>query len=88
LGKYYGYFCRDCRKQINKFIIIRNPVNYSNNEIKDILNTHTFDLTIYLGEYHKLCPECGDKLFFLKDSSKCPKCGKGKLKLVNSLFMD
>ena len=88
LGKYGGYFCINCRKQINKFIIIENPANLNENEIREILNDHTFDLTIYLEKTHDLCPECGDGLMYLGDSSKCPKCGKGKLNLENSILMD
>lgn len=88
LGKYHGYFCRDCRKQINKFIIIENPSNLPEEEIKDILNNHTFDLSIYLEKLSDSCPACGDELIYLKESSKCPKCGKGKLELKNWLLMD
>ena len=62
--------------------------NLNENEIREILNDHTFDLTIYLEKTHDLCPECGDELMYLGDSSKCPKCGKGKLNLENSILMD
>lgn len=88
LGKYYDYFCRDCRKQINKLIIIRNPDNLNENEIKDILNNHISDLTIHLENTTKSCPECGDELGCLTESSKCPKCGKGKLKLECCILTD
>lgn len=87
-GKYCGYFCINCRKQINKFIIIENPANLNENEIKEILNDHTFDLTIYLEKTDNLCPECGDEVVYLDESSKCPKCGEGKLKIENLLIMD
>ena len=83
-----GYFCRGCRKLINKFIIIRNPENLNGNEIKDILNNHISDLTIYLENYVKSCPECGGELEYLTESSKCPKCGKGKLNLECSILTD
>ena len=79
---------KELRKQINKFIIIENPANLNENEIREILNDHTFDLTIYLEKTHDLCPECGDGLMYLGESSKCPKCGKGKLNLENSILMD
>lgn len=88
LGKYHGYFCIDCRKQINKFIIIENPANLNENEIKKILNDHTSDLTIYLENIHNSCPECGDELVYLNESSRCPKCGKGKLESKYCLLMD
>lgn len=88
LGKYYGYFCSNCRKQINKFIIIRNPENLNESKIKDILNNHISDFTIHLENMIKSCPECGDELGYLTKSSKCPKCDKGKLKLECSILTD
>lgn len=88
LGKYHGYFCRDCRKQINKFIIIENPYNLTENKIKDILNNHTFEISVYLEKFLNSCPECGNELIYLNESSKCPKCGEGKLRLEDSILMD
>ena len=57
-------------------------------QIKEILNDFPVDLTMYLDETNRLCPVCENKLSSLSDSSKCPKCGQGKLKLENFLLID
>ncbi len=88
LGKLLTYSCIKCNKEINKFIILHNLANFNSNEIKEILNDFPVDLTMYLDETNRLCPVCENKLSSLADSSKCPKCGQGKLKLENFLLID
>ena len=69
-GEYYGYFCQDCKKQFNKFIIVNNNANLSEDEIKAIINEHTNDLTIFIKRDLDLCPDCGDQLYYLHSGYK------------------
>ena len=62
IGEYYGYYCEDCKKQINKFVIIKNIAGLSDDEIKSVLENHTNDLTIYLNRNSDICPNCGETL--------------------------
>lgn len=87
-GRYYGYFCKDCSKQINKFVIIENNANLNDSLIKEILNDHTNDLTVFIDDSFAYCPTCGDELHVLGDSSICPKCRVGVLGIVNQKFID
>ena len=79
IGEYYGYYCDECKKQINKFVIIKNIAGLSDDEIKSTLEEHTNDLTIYLNRDADVCPSCGENLGYLGDESDCPKCGEGTL---------
>lgn len=87
-GKYYGYYCPDCSKQINKFVVYENNANLNDNLLKEILNDHTNDLTVFINDSYEYCPKCGDELHVLGDSSICPKCRVGLLGIVNQEFFD
>ena len=87
-GKYYGYYCKDCSKQINKFVIFENNADLDESLIKEILEDHTNELTVFLDDTYALCPHCGGELSVLGESSKCPSCKKGELKLDNRTFID
>ena len=87
-GKYYGYYCKDCSKQINKFVILENNANLEVSLIKEILNDHTNDLTVFIDDSYEYCPECGDELYVLGESSLCPKCRVGVLSMDNQEFFD
>lgn len=80
-GKYYGYFCEDCSKQINKFIIVENNENMSDDGLKNIINSHTNDLTVFINNPGDVCPNCREGIEILKESSLCPNCGEGSLKI-------
>lgn len=87
-GKYYGYFCNDCSKQINKFVIYENNANLEDSLIKEILNDHTNDLTVFINDSYEYCPHCGDGLHVLVEDSLCPKCKIGVLEIENRTFSD
>lgn len=80
-GKYYGYFCDDCSKQINKFVIVENNDGISDDGLKNIIKSHTNDLTVFINNPGDICSNCGNKVQILKESSPCPNCGKGSLKI-------
>ena len=85
-GKYYGYFCRDCSKQINKFVIYENNAELEDSLIKEILNDHTNDLTVFINDSYEYCPHCGDGLHVLGEDSLCPECKTGVLEVENRTF--
>ena len=87
-GKYYGYYCKDCSKQINKFVIYENNANLEDSLIKEILNDHTSDLTVFINDSYEYCPQCGDGLQVLAEDSLCPKCRVGVLKVKKRTFTD
>lgn len=87
-GEYHGYFCDDCKKQINKFIITENSTDLSDNEIKSILSEHTNDLTIFIRRDFDLCPECGEKVHYLHNGSTCPNCREGRFIAESETMMD
>lgn len=87
-GKYYGYFCRECSKQINKFVIFENNAELEESLIKEILEDHTNDLTVFIDDTYAFCPHCGSELSVLGESSKCPSCREGELVLDNQSFID
>lgn len=87
-GKYYGYFCQDCAKQINKFVILENNANLDDSLIKEILKDHTHDLTVYINDSHSDCPVCGDELYVLGESSICPECKVGLLHIEKQQLID
>lgn len=87
-GKYYGYFCKDCSKQINKFVILENNAELDDSLIKEILNDHTNDLTVFINGSYEYCPRCGDGLRILGEDSLCPKCRIGVLEIENQTFSD
>lgn len=85
-GKYYGYFCNNCSRQINKFVIFENNANLEDSLIKEILKDHTNDLTVFINDSYEYCPHCGDGLYVLGEESLCPKCRVGVLNIVNKTF--
>jgi len=87
-GKYYGYYCKDCSKQINKFVIYENNANLEDSLIKEILKDHTNDLTVFINGSYDYCPHCGDGLHVLGESSLCPKCKIGVLNIDKQTFTD
>lgn len=87
-GKYYGYFCSECGKQINKFVILENNANLDDSLIREILEDHTNDLTVYINDTFLLCPNCGDELQVLGESSSCPSCRVGLLTIENQTLFD
>lgn len=87
-GKYYGYFCRDCSKQINKFVILENTMDLKDSLIQEILEDHTNDLTIYINDSYEICPRCGDEVHPLGESTICPKCRLGVLNVFNQTIID
>ena len=87
-GKYYGYFCQNCGKQINKFVILENNANLEDSLIKEILQDHTNDLTVYINDSYSNCPVCGDELQILGESSICPKCKTGVLHIEKQQIID
>lgn len=87
-GKYYGYFCPDCSKQINKFVIYENNANLEDSLIKEILKDHTNDLTVFINGSYDYCPQCGDGLQVLGEDSLCPECRTGVLKIEKRTFSD
>lgn len=79
-GCYFGYYCKECKKQINKFIVKDKSPDLDENTIKSILKEHTNDLTILLFDYDaEVCPKCGGDAKLLDDFSICPKCKNGIL---------
>ena len=87
-GKYYGYFCDDCGKQINKFVILENDAKLDDSLIREILQDHTNDLTVYINDSYSNCPICGDELHILGESSACPKCKTGQLHIEKQQLID
>ena len=87
-GKYYGYYCKDCKEQINKFVILENDANLEDSLIKEILEDHTHDLTVYINDTYSTCPVCGNELQVLGESSACPKCRVGVLNIENQTLFD
>ena len=87
-GKYYGYFCDDCGKQINKFVILENDAKLDDSLIREILQDHTNDLTVYINDSYSNCPICGDELHILGESSVCPKCKTGQLHIEKQQLID
>lgn len=87
-GYYYGYYCNDCKNQINKFVVMQNLASIEGDSIRDILSQHTNDLTVLLFDYRDNCQHCGGKLHSLKDSSLCPKCKDGHLVIVENRDVD
>ena len=87
-GKYYGYFCSDCGKQINKFVILENNANLEDSLIREILKDHTNDLTVFINDSYSSCPVCGDELQILGESSSCPECKTGVLSIEKQQIID
>lgn len=87
-GYYYGYYCNDCKNQINKFVVMQNLASIDGDSIRDILSQHTNDLTVLLFDYRDNCQHCGGKLHSLKDSSLCPKCKDGHLVIIENRDVD
>ena len=87
-GVYYGYFCSKCKKQINKFVVTENDANLTDSEIKDILEEHTNDLTIFIRRDYDICPDCGEEVYYLNQNSTCPSCRRDRLTVVERMMVD
>lgn len=87
-GEYHGFFCSHCKKQINKFVITQNNANLTDEEMKEILNQHTNDMTIFIRRDYDLCPVCGEEIYYLHESSTCPGCMEGRLVVRNMTMFD
>lgn len=87
-GVYHGYFCSNCKKQINKFVITENNADLNDSEIKSILEEHTNDLTIFIRRDYDICPDCGEEVFYLNQNSTCPSCRRDRLTIVSHMMVD
>ena len=87
-GIYHGYFCSKCKKQINKFVITENNAKLRDSEIKDILEDHTNDLTIFIRRDYDICPDCGEEIYYLNQDSTCPNCRRDRLNIVGHMMVD
>jgi hypothetical protein len=87
-GIYHGYFCSNCKKQINKFVITENRAGFTDSQLKSILEEHTNDLTIFIRRDFDICPDCGEEIYYLNQNSTCPKCRKDSLTIVDSMQVD
>ena len=87
-GEYHGFFCSQCKKQINKFVITQNNANFTDDEIKAVLKEHTNDLTIFIRRDYDLCPICGEEIYYLHENSTCPSCMEERLTITNITMMD
>ena len=80
-GIYHGYYCSDCKEQINKFVITENKSDLNDSELKDILKDHTNDLTIFIRNDYDVCPDCGEEICYLNQDSSCPNCRRDRLNI-------
>lgn len=87
-GTYHGYFCSKCKKQINKFVITENNANLTDSELKDILEEHTNDLTIFIRRDFDICPDCGEEIYYLDHNSTCPSCRRDRLIATTQMMVD
>ena len=87
-GTYHGYFCSKCKKQINKFVITENNANLTDSQLKDILEEHTNDLTIFIRRDFDICPDCGEKIYYLDHNSTCPNCRRDVLVATTETMFD
>ena len=87
-GEYYGYYCDDCKKQINKFVVKQNLADIDEDSIRYILKQHTNDLTVLLFDHRDNCQHCGGKLHSLEHASLCPRCKEGHLIVMDVLDVD
>lgn len=87
-GYYYGYYCDDCKNQINKFVVMQNLADIDEDSIRYILKQHTNNLTVLLFDKIDDCQHCGGKLQSLKHSSLCPRCREGHLMVIENLDVD
>ncbi|MEE1128754.1 MAG: hypothetical protein UHW99_02100 [Methanobrevibacter sp.] len=87
-GVYHGYFCSNCKKQINKFVITENKADFSDSDIKSVLTEHTNDLTIFIRRDFDICPDCGEEVYYLNQNSTCPKCRRDSLTIVGHMMVD
>lgn len=87
-GIYHGYYCSDCKKQINKFVITENKADLRDSEIRGILEEHTNDLTIFIRNDYDVCPDCGEEIFYLNQDSTCPNCRRDRLHIADHMLVD
>ena len=76
------------QKQINKFVVTENDANMSDSEIKDILEEHTNDLTIFIRRDYDICPDCGEEVYYLNQNSTCPSCRRDRLTIAGHMMVD
>lgn len=87
-GVYHGYFCSNCKKQINKFVITENNADLNDDEIREILKEHTNDLTIFIRRDYDICPDCGEEIYYLNQNSTCPSCRRDRLTITGHMMVD
>ena len=87
-GIYHGYYCSNCKKQINKFVITENNANLNDSELKEILEDHTNDLTIFIRSDYDICPDCGEEIYYLDQNSTCPNCRRDRLHIADHIVVD
>lgn len=87
-GIYHGYYCSNCKKQINKFVITENNANLNDSQIKEILEDHTNDLTIFIRSDYDICPDCGEEIYYLDQNSTCPNCRRDRLHISDHIVVD
>lgn len=87
-GYYYGYYCDDCKNQINKFVVMQNLADIDEDSVRYILKQHTNDLTVLLFEKRDNCQHCGGELHSLTALSLCPRCKEGHLMVIENLDVD
>ena len=67
---------------------MENNANLNDSLIKEILEDHTNDLTVYINDTFLVCPNCDEELQVLGKSSQCPKCRVGILTIENQTLFD
>ncbi len=87
-GIYHGYYCSNCKKQINKFVITENNANLNDSQLKEILEDHTNDLTIFIRSDYDICPDCGEEIYYLDQNSTCPNCRRDRLYISDHIVVD
>ena len=72
----------------HKFVITENKAEFSDSQIREILEKHTNDLTIFIRRDFDICPDCGEEVYYLDQNSTCPNCRRDKLTIVDHMMVD
>lgn len=67
--------------EFSKAVLIDNPMNLD-------AAKYFSDVDMFLDKSRFECPSCNGEVLFLEESSKCPACEVGKLKLENVVLFD